>query len=191
MKLVVGLGNPGRKYVGTRHNIGWAVLSEVARRCGTSKPKARFRGEVVEASLGGSSALLLCPHTYMNRSGASVLAACDFYKLSSEDVLVVCDDFNLPLARLRIRAAGSAGGQNGLADVIRCLGNNRVARLRIGIDAPPASWDAADFVLSKFKKAELPSVEIAIGRAADAVEVWARDGAETCMNQFNQKSSEE
>lgn len=191
MKLVVGLGNPGRKYVGTRHNIGWDVLAEIARRSGTSSPKARFRGEVVEASLGGSAALLLCPHTYMNRSGASVLAACDFYKLNSEDVLVVCDDFNLPLTRLRVRGGGSAGGQNGLADVIRCLGTDRVARLRFGIGAPPAEWDAADFVLSKFKKAELPDVELAIGRAADAVEVWARDGVETCMNQFNQKSSEE
>ncbi len=191
MKLIVGLGNPGQKYVGTRHNIGWDVLSEVARRHGTSKPKLRFRGEVVEASLGGSSALLLCPHTYMNRSGASVLAARDFYKLSSEDVLVVCDDFNLPLARLRVRATGSAGGQKGLADVARCLGTDRVARLRFGIGTPPPSWDAADFVLSKFKKAELPDVEVALQCAADAVEVWARDGVETCMNQFNQKSSEE
>jgi len=191
MKLVVGLGNPGRKYVGTRHNIGWDVLGEVARRHGTSKPKLRFRGEVVEANLGGLSALLLCPHTYMNRSGASVLAAGDFYKLNTEDVLVVCDDFNLPLTRLRVRAAGSAGGQNGLADVIRCLGTDQVARLRFGIGEPPPAWDAADFVLSKFKKAELPDVQFTLGRAADAVEVWARDGIKSCMNQFNQKTSEE
>lgn len=191
MKLVVGLGNPGQKYVGTRHNIGWDVLAEVARRHATAKPKVRFRGEVVEASLGGSSALLLCPHTYMNRSGASVLAACDFYKLELEDVLIVCDDFNLALARLRVRGGGSAGGQNGLADVIRCLGSDQVPRLRFGVGSPPAAWNAADFVLSKFNKNERSDVELAVGRAADAVEVWAQSGVETCMNQFNQKPSEE
>ncbi len=120
-----------------------------------------------------------------------MLAASDFYKLELEDVLIVCDDFNLPLARLRVRGGGSAGGQNGLADVIRCLGSDQVPRLRFGVGSPPPAWNAADFVLSKFNKNDRSDVELAVGRAADAVEVWARDGLETCMNQFNQKPSEE
>src|SRR5579871_1365019 len=108
MKLVVGLGNPGRKYQGTRHNVGFVVLDALADRHGIGKRKSDFQGEVVEANLNGTRALLLWPHTFMNLSGASVLAARDFYKLVDADLLVVCDDFNLPLGKLRVRANGSA-----------------------------------------------------------------------------------
>src|SRR5689334_8413414 len=113
MKLVVGLGNPGKKYEGTRHNVGFRVVAELARKHGLSPPRKAFQGEVTEATLAGDKALLLCPHTLMNLSGASVLAARDFYKIPNEDLLIVCDDFNLPLAKLRIRSGGSAGGQKG------------------------------------------------------------------------------
>jgi PTH1 family peptidyl-tRNA hydrolase len=185
MKLVVGLGNPGRKYVGTRHNVGWEVLADVARRRGAGKPKSAFEGEVVDVVLEGERAVLLCPHTFMNLSGRSVVQARDFYKLTNDELIVVCDDFNLPLAKLRVRAKGSSGGQKGLADIIRCLGTEEFARLRIGVGEVPAGWDAADFVLSKFRKEELSEIEPAVWRAGDALAVWARDGIQACMNQFN------
>ena len=107
MKLIVGLGNPERRYQGTRHNVGFMVLAELARQCGTGRPKAKFHGEVVDAVVGGQKALLLSPLTYMNRSGISVHEARDFYKLPLEDLLIICDDLNLPLAKLRFRASGS------------------------------------------------------------------------------------
>lgn len=185
MKLVVGLGNPGRKYQETRHNVGFEVVAEVARRHGAGKPKAKFNGEVVEANCAGEKLVLLCPATYMNRSGASVLAARDFYKLEDGEILVVCDDINLPFAKLRVRAKGSSGGQKGLADVIRRLGGDDVSRLRIGVGAPPEGWDAAAYVLGKFTREEQAEVEPAILSAADAVVVWARDGIAACMNQYN------
>lgn len=185
MKLVVGLGNPGRKYQATRHNVGYEVLAELARRHATSSPKVAFQGEVVDADLAGQRALLLCPHTYMNRSGASVGAAVDFYKLDCEDLLIVCDDFNLPLARLRMRAKGSAGGQNGLADILRRLGTDEVPRLRVGIGEPPPRWNPADFVLSRFTKDERTEMDLAVVRAADAVVCWATEGIAAAMNRYN------
>src|ERR671924_550829 len=111
MKLIVGLGNPGRKYAGTRHNIGFDVLAELARKHGQAPPRAKFQGEVAEAAIEGEKVLLLTPLTYMNLSGSSVQPARDFYKLTNDDILVICDDFNLPLGKLRMRRKGSAGGQ--------------------------------------------------------------------------------
>jgi PTH1 family peptidyl-tRNA hydrolase len=185
VKLVVGLGNPGRRYAETRHNVGFAVLAELARRFATSRPKGKFQGEVVEADLDGQKALLLSPVTYMNQSGISVQLARAFYKTPNEDLLVICDDLNLPLAKLRFRARGSSGGQKGLADVIRKLGTEEFSRLRIGIGAPPEGWEGTDYVLARFAREELPEIENAVSRAADAVAVWAREGIEHCMNQFN------
>jgi PTH1 family peptidyl-tRNA hydrolase len=185
MKLVVGLGNPGRKYQATRHNIGFEVLAEVAARHHAGKPKAGFQGEIAEVNLEGVKTLLLWPQTFMNLSGGSVLSARDFYKIANEDVLIVSDDFNLPLAKLRFRSAGSAGGQKGLEDVIRRLGTDQIARLRIGVGPLPPNYDAADFVLSKFRKEELPEIQPAVWRAADAVVDWAREGIECCMNRYN------
>jgi len=185
MKLVVGLGNPGRKYEGTRHNVGFQVVAELVRKYGQTKPKQAFQGETVEAQIAGHKALLLCPHTLMNLSGASVLAARDFYKISPEDLLIIGDDLNLPLGKLRLRPSGSSGGQKGLENIIRRLGTDEVPRLRIGIGSPPEGRDAADFVLGRFSKAELPNIEEAVWRAADAVELWARDGMAKSMNQYN------
>lgn len=188
MKLVAGLGNPGRKYAGTRHNVGFRVVAELARRYGSGKARGGFQGEVVDADLAGCRGVLLCPHTYMNKSGASVVAALEFYKLPREDLLVVCDDFHLPLARLRCRPQGSSGGQKGLADIIRRFGTEEVTRLRLGVGEPPAGWDPVDYVLGRFTPQELPDVEVAVMRAADAVVVWATQGIEACMNQYNSTS---
>ena len=185
MKLMVGLGNPGRKYVGTRHNLGFQVLAEVARQFGIGKPRSRFNGETVEALIDGARTLLLCPHTLMNRSGNSVRLACDFYDIDCEDLLIVCDDLNLPLASLRFRVKGSSGGQKGLGDIIRHLGTEELARLRIGIDRPPDGRDPADFVLSRFNKEEAGVMQQAVDRAAEAAADWVRNGIDFCMNHYN------
>lgn len=185
MKLVVGLGNPGRKYEGTRHNVGFRVAAELAAKHGTTKPKQAFQGEVVEAAIDAEKLLLLCPHTLMNLSGGSVLAARDFYKIPDEDLLVVSDDLNLPLGKLRFRKSGSSGGQRGLENVLHRLGTDEVPRLRIGIGGPPPGRDPAAYVLGRFPKAELPEIEEAIWRAADAVAVWAREGIAVAMNRYN------
>lgn len=185
MKLIVGLGNPGRRYQGTRHNVGFAVLAELARRFGDGRVKAKFHGEVVEANLEGQRALLLSPLTYMNKSGVSVQEAKSFFKLPDEDLMVVCDDLNLPVAKLRVRSKGSSGGQKGMEDIIRRLGTENIARLRIGIGSPPDGWNWADYVLSKFTQEEAAEIDALVGRAADAVAVWAREGIDVCMNQYN------
>jgi len=185
MKLVVGLGNPGRKYQGTRHNLGYAVLVELAQKHGRGSPRDRFHGEVLEAELGGERALLLSPRTYVNLSGTSVLVARDFYKLAHEDLLVICDDLNLPVAKLRIRSGGSAGGQKGLEDIICRLGTEEFPRLRIGIGGVPPGWNATNYVLSRFTEEETKPIAEAIGRAAEAAVVWAREGIQVCMNRYN------
>jgi peptidyl-tRNA hydrolase, PTH1 family len=190
IKLVVGLGNPGRKYEGTRHNVGFEVLAELTRRHGPLKLKSAFRGEVADVNIAlangaGQRLLLLWPQTYMNLSGASVLEARDFYKLSNESILIVCDDFNLPLAKLRVRPSGSAGGQKGLDNIILRLGTEDVPRLRIGVGPVPEHFNGADFVLGKFTRQEIPEVKEALVRAAEAVETWARDDIQLCMNRFN------
>jgi PTH1 family peptidyl-tRNA hydrolase len=185
MRLVVGLGNPGRRYEGTRHNLGYAVLAELARRLGVGPPKVKFHGELADGELTGQKILLLSPVTYMNRSGTSVRAAKDFYSLADEDLLVICDDLSLPLGKLRLRAAGSAGGHKGLEDVIAKLQSDGFPRLRIGIGEPPGSWDAADFVLARFTKEQLPEIDLAVLQAADAVMDWVRQGVAYCMNHYN------
>jgi PTH1 family peptidyl-tRNA hydrolase len=185
MKLVVGLGNPGRKYEQTRHNVGFRVAALLAATHGRTKPKQAFQGEIVEAQIEEEKVLLLCPHTLMNLSGGSVLAARDFYKVAEADLLVVSDDFNLPLGKLRFRASGSSGGQRGLENIIHRLGTDLIPRLRVGIGNPPEGRDAADHVLGKFTKAEQETIEEAIRRAGDAVELWVREGLTVSMNRYN------
>jgi PTH1 family peptidyl-tRNA hydrolase len=121
----------------------------------------------------------------MNLSGGSVLAARDFFKIATADLLVICDDFNLPLGKLRMRGSGSAGGQKGLANIIVRLGSQDISRLRIGVGTPPDGYDAADFVLSKFRKEEVAEIEVAQQLAADAVQIWAVEGLATAMNKYN------
>ncbi len=185
MKLIVGLGNPGRKYEATRHNIGFVVAQRLAARWNQPRGRARFHGETVETRVGEHQVMLLCPHTWMNRSGLSVLEARVFFKLDLADLLVICDDFNLPLAKLRCRPKGSSGGQKGLQDILNRLGTDEVPRLRVGIGAPPDGWDVAAYVLSRFHPEEVDVIQSAAERAADAALDWVREGIEFCMNRYN------
>jgi peptidyl-tRNA hydrolase, PTH1 family len=185
MKLIVGLGNPGGKYKDTRHNVGFEVAARVAKKFATGAPRAKFQGEIVEVTIAGQKALILTPLTYMNASGASVLATRDFYKIENENILVVCDDFALPLAKLRLRAKGSSGGQKGLADILRRLGTEEIPRLRIGIGIPLPGRDAAAYVLTRFAKEEQPEIVEAIERAAEAAAAWVELGLATAMNRYN------
>ena len=187
MKLIVGLGNPGSKYVGTRHNIGYEVLAEVAKRHGDGRTKTKFQGEFMEGKIGNERVVFISPVTYMNLSGQCVRPFVDFYKVEISDVLIICDDVNLPVGKLRIRTQGSAGGQKGLADCIRALATDQVTRLRIGVGDKPASWDLADYVLSKFDKKDRELIDVAVQTAADAVELWAKEGADRAMTKYNQK----
>lgn len=185
MKLIVGLGNPGRKYVGTRHNVGFEVIFELVRRHGSGRSKAKFKGETIDANINGEKVVLLTPLTYMNLSGTSVRAAFDFYKIETDDLLVICDDISLPTAKLRFRSKGSAGGQKGLADILRCLRTDQVPRLRIGVGQPRPGWETSDFVLSRFGKEELDEIYEAVKLSSDAVVTWLTSGIEACMNQYN------
>lgn len=184
MKVVVGLGNPGSRYLQTRHNVGFEVLNELARRHGGSLT-SKFEAEIADVFVQSQKLLLVAPQTYMNCSGRSVRKVVDFYQTETSDLVIICDDMNLDLGRLRWRGSGSAGGQKGLADTINHLNTPDFPRLRIGIGRPPGRMQPADFVLSKFRGDDIELVDEMIMRAADSVEVWAREGLEAAMNRFN------
>lgn len=199
MKLIVGLGNPGRQYVGTRHNVGWEVVDALADRFGWASGPGEFDrvarsnfegltlgGTVSLHSAGGSEkVLLLKPLTYMNLSGKSVQPAMAFYQLAPADVMVVVDELALPCGRLRLRPGGSSGGHNGLRDVERALGTGEYPRLRMGIDPPPQRVPGKDYVLGKFTEDQRKYVDPAIERAAAALITWIDKGLDAAMNQFN------
>ena len=183
MKLIVGLGNPGLRYRDTRHNVGFMVAEGLADRWGVPLNREKFGSRFGEGEFGGCRAVLIEPLTYMNRSGEAVLAACGFYKLALEDLLVISDDLALPVGRIRLRGEGSSGGQKGLGDIELRLGTSAYPRLRIGIG--PAGFDAVDFVLSRFDKRELQMLEQVRIRAAEAVECWMTEGIGQAMTRFN------
>jgi PTH1 family peptidyl-tRNA hydrolase len=184
LKLVVGLGNPGRKYVGTRHNIGYEVVDSLATGARCGRFQNRFQAQVAELQEDPYRILLVKPETFMNLSGRSVREIVDFYQVPLLGLLVVCDDFNLPLGKLRARARGTHGGHNGLRDIQDHLGTTEYSRLRIGVENP-GEKDAVDHVLGRFKPAERPVIEEAVAKAAQAVGVWIHQGIEDCMNQYN------
>lgn len=188
MKLVVGLGNPGPKYEGTRHNIGFEVLFKLAERHFGATWNGKFEGQVYEMNLGPERVLLLAPGTYMNLSGRSVKAAVQFFKLFPAEVLVICDDLNLPSGKLRLRSGGSSGGQKGLQNIVDQLGTQEVPRLRIGIGRPPDTVDAANYVLQRFHKSEQVEVQESISLATQAVECWVGEGIQKAMNLFNREA---
>jgi PTH1 family peptidyl-tRNA hydrolase len=183
MKVVVGLGNPGGRYQGTRHNVGYDVVDYLASGPHAGRFQSRFQAKVAELNEGGEMLLLVKPETFMNLSGRCVRQALDFYQVPTSDLLVVCDDINLPLGKLRIRARGTHGGHNGLRDIQNHLGGVEYARVRIGVDAPRD--DAVDHVLGKFRPAERAVIEDAVALAAQAVMVWATQGVAAAMNRYN------
>jgi PTH1 family peptidyl-tRNA hydrolase len=189
MKIVVGLGNPGGKYIGSRHNVGFETLDELARRLSaTSGRKARFHANVQESRLDDEPLQLVWPQTYMNLSGRCVGEFVEFFKLEHERLLIVCDDFHLPVGSIRFRARGSAAGQKGLSSILQQLGTDEISRLRIGVGPLPDGWDAAAFVLGRFAKSERPAVESAVTRAVDGITCWVRNDVDVAMNLFNQAS---
>ncbi len=190
MKVIVGLGNPGSRYQETRHNVGFMVIDGLARSPYAGRIQHRFDAEVVEWIEGGDKRLLVKPMTFMNLSGRCVRQLLDFYQVDVPDLLVVCDDINLPLGRLRARARGTPGGHNGLRDIQNHLGASAYARLRIGVGAPEGEH-AADYVLDRFRPVEQPIIQDALLRALQAVCVWAERGIEACMNEFNAKEGDE
>jgi PTH1 family peptidyl-tRNA hydrolase len=184
-RFVVGLGNPGRKYARTRHNIGFDVVDELAWRWHATGPKAVFEGELLEArprQPQPKRVYLLKPQTYMNCSGRAVRRMSDFYKADLQDLLIVLDDMALSLGQLRLRPEGSAGGHNGLDDILRAMGCRDVPRLRIGIGQPPPQMEGRDYVLTGFSRQERTVV-----RAADAVEAWVFGGLQEAMQKYNRK----
>jgi PTH1 family peptidyl-tRNA hydrolase len=184
VKLIVGLGNPGAQYKGTRHNIGFAVIDEIARRAAVGFESAPAEAVIAKWRRPEGGALLAKPLTFMNLSGQAVGEIARYFKVDVPDVLIVVDEVQLPLGKLRARARGSAGGHNGLKSVIAHLGDD-FSRLRIGVGRGEQQRDLADHVLSRFEKEEAAEVERMTTRAADAAEMFITSGIEAVMNAFN------
>ncbi len=184
--IVVFLGNPGPKFTGTRHNVGFMAADKCEKSTGASIRRARFKALTDTIRLGDANVLLMKPQTYMNLSGDAVGEAARFYKIPPERVLVISDDVSLPLAKLRVRTKGSAGGHNGLKSIISALGSEGFPRVKVGVGAPPhPDYDMADWVLSSFKNQDAADMDAAVQRAWDAAESYIRCGAEKTMDQFN------
>jgi peptidyl-tRNA hydrolase, PTH1 family len=190
MRLVVGLGNPDRKYAGTRHNLGFRVCDKLSQQVGAEFTGEKFHSLVADADTPDGPVLLLKPQTYMNLSGQAVVAALRFYKASLDDLLVVCDDFNLDLGRLRFRREGSHGGHNGLRDIIARLGTDAFPRLRLGI-GPLGDGDPVRFCLTGFAPGEQEDVEQMIDAATTGAQFWLDRGINEAMNQYNAKGTSE
>lgn len=189
MKMIVGLGNPGKKYDTTRHNIGFIVVDEIAKQLNILTYQKKFKAHIAQADYSDCSVLLVKPQTYMNLSGEAVLLLANYYKINPEDIIVINDDMDLPVGKVRIRAFGSAAGQKGLKNIIDLLKTNKIPRIRIGIDKHP-HIDAADYVLGKFPKEELPLVIESVKIAKEAALLFIKENIEASMNKFNTNNYE-
>lgn len=185
MKLIVGLGNPGQQYSNTRHNVGFDVLSELALRWNAPRAQMKFQADIQESFQNSRKVLLVRPLTFMNNSGQSVIQIVRYFQVAPADTLVICDDMNLPLGKLRWRPSGSAGGQKGLADILQKLNTEIIPRLRLGIGRPPGQQDPAAYVLQRFRSTEQDIAEIMLKKAADSVEFWLSTDIAGVMNRYN------
>ncbi len=187
MFAVVGLGNPGRNYEGTRHNVGFDAIDLLASRNNIKINKIKFKSVYGEGIIGNNKVILLKPQTYMNNSGMAVLDLYNFYKLPVENIIVVVDDIDIEFSTIRIKAKGSAGSHNGMKSIIYHLQSDNFPRVKIGIGQKQEGQDLADFVLSRFNREERDKIDLAIEKAALAVETIITDGVQKAMNQFNSK----
>ncbi len=189
--MIVGLGNPGPKYDGTRHNIGWAALDTLANRYNIRYDESQFKAIYAKATIQGKRVLLVKPQTYMNLSGEAVQPLASFFKVDNDKILVVNDDLDIDFGSLRLRKKGGAGGQKGLADILNRLGTNDIDRLRVGIGRPPGKMPAKAWVLRKFEGDDAIDADRVADRAADAIETWLASGIEVAMTAHNNTTIEE
>lgn len=185
MPLIVGLGNPGGKYAGTRHNIGYRVVDKLADRLSIRFGTGKGPFEIGDCHVDGEKLLLVKPTTFMNRSGDAVVQVLNWYKMEETECLVCYDDLNLPIGTLRMRPKGSAGGHNGVRDIIQKLGTDRFPRLRIGIGSDFREGNQVDYVLSRFSKSKTETIEETVERACDAAMTFVREGIDAAMNAYN------
>ncbi len=185
MKLIVGLGNPTAQYNGTRHNVGFSVISELAEQYNIDIGGRKHKAVYGKGVIAGHKVILAMPQTFMNLSGESVRELADYYKLKPEQIIVVYDDINLPVGKLRIRKKGSAGGHNGMKNIIRHLGTEQFPRVRVGVGEKPKYMDLADYVLSRFDKMELEDIRQGCTNACHAISLMLKDGIDEAMNQYN------
>lgn len=187
MKLLAGLGNPGRQYEATRHNVGWHVLDEIASSAGISIDRRKFNAELGEGLLDGGRVLLVKPQTFMNLSGESIGPAARFHKIEPADVIAIHDELDLEFGRVAIKVGGGHGGHNGLRSMIAHLGTPDFVRVRVGIGRPKGSKEVVGHVLGPFDKQEMAELPFVVARAADAVRCIVKNGALSCMNEFNKR----
>jgi peptidyl-tRNA hydrolase, PTH1 family len=185
IKLIVGLGNPGKKYSETRHNLGFMVVDFMAAQDGRKFKAGKGEWKQARITIGNLEVWAIKPKTFMNRSGLAVRMFCDYYKIEPEEVLVVCDDINLPVGKIRIRSSGSAGGHNGLKDIISNLGSDQFTRVRMGIDLPENGEPSEDYVLKRFDENEKKTVTEMIKSAVSAIETVKSAGVEAAQNIYN------
>lgn len=185
MKLIVGLGNPGKQYEQTRHNIGFEVIDALSNRLQIPLDQAKFKGIYGYRVIDGEKVFLLKPLTYMNLSGESVIALMNYYEIAEEDLVVIYDDLDLPVGKIRLRQKGSAGGHNGIKSIISHLGTNEFNRIRVGINRPTNGMPIVDYVLGKFLKEEAEIVKTAVEKGAEACEEWIRKPFLEVMNTYN------
>lgn len=188
MYIIVGLGNPDRQYQNTRHNIGFDVVDVIASKNNITVGERKHKALIGKGFVGGEKAVLVKPQTYMNLSGESVREVIDFYKIDEKkELIVISDDVSLDVGQIRIRKKGSAGGHNGLKNIILHLGHDEFKRVKMGVGEKPSGYDLADYVLGHFPKEEREIMDESAKRAADAVEIMITDGADAAMNQYNKK----